>query len=103
MPISDWSERATATNAAATATHAANADLAHHITAAYARFSDTSVAGTLTLKVGSATVWDQPFTGSLHIEFPHAIRGDENAAVSADIGAGGLAVDGFVGIFGYSV
>lgn len=102
MPVAQWTERDTATNATITATRAADTDDAHFITAAYCRFSDVSVAGVLTIKVGSTTVWDRPFTGSLSVEFPFPVQGLENTAVTASIGAGGLAVDGFVGLHGFT-
>lgn len=99
--VSNWIEDATATNAVATATRAAEAGKTHYITAIIASYSAAAV-GDLTFKDGAAA----EFTFTVHnaevITFAKPVPVTAGNAVSADLAAGGASVDGNVVLIGYT-
>lgn len=96
----DWTENASATNATATATHAAVADQRHVLTYVAASFDDSTAGALLTIKKGSDTEIEHYIHGADVI--PLELRGENNEAVSAELAAGGSGVTGYVGIIGYT-
>lgn len=102
-------QSATADNATATVTVAATPGMRHFMTGVWADFSAAPSATykTITIKKAGVTVivkqWDFS-TGSAFIPFPTPIRGDVNAAVSAELSASGTgAVLGRIALYYFSV
>ncbi len=86
LPGKPWAEYTAGTNAGATATHAAESEVFHYITAA-TFFTDAD--SLLTIKSNSTTVWegfvDVSVDGrTVHVSFPDSpLRGERGDPVSA--------------------
>lgn len=101
---SDWVEKSSADNAAATATHAASSGgQSHYVTAVSGSF-DAAVAGvTLQLKDGATVLAEWQVHNSLHVDLPSPVKITPGAATSAVLAASGTpGVTGYVNLFGYT-
>jgi len=104
-PSSGWVAHASATNATATATQAADAetDLQHFITSIVAGYDTSTVSGTLSMTGIHADPVVVPVHGSLvytpTIPIPASAA---NVAVAAALAAGGSAKVGYVVITGFT-
>lgn len=101
-PVLTWSENATANNATATATHAAETDKNHKIGLVTASLSGTGNTATLTISEGSSTVVEMDVEGQVVVPFESEYKADKNTKVEASLTAGGSGVDGKVSIAGAS-
>lgn len=93
----EWTERASATNATATATRAADPNHRHIIDFIYVSFS-AAAAALLTVKKGTDIVLEHYVHNADVLAL--GLRGDVNEAVSAELAAGGAAVVGKCNIIG---
>ena len=94
-----WVEYATATDAAATATRAAQAGRQHVVKAVTASFDQAAVA-LLTLRDGATVVWQGYVHNQAAVEFPSGVAATRGNAVSAELAAGGAGVTGAVALHG---
>jgi hypothetical protein len=103
VPTGGWVVTASADNAAATATRAAEAGKTHHITAVFASFSGAATQ-LLQIKDGAAVIAEQYVYSSAVITLPKPIEVTEGNAVSAVLAAsGGLGVLGKVNLSGFTM
>lgn len=108
MPVTQTREHpskvlATATeeNALAVATATAGNLSKYYITGVDAFYDDSDVTGTLQIKQGSTVVWEAQIHGQANINFTSALEFDPETSVSAELAAGGTAVNGVVNLRGY--
>jgi len=100
--ISKWSETATADNAAATATHAAESGNAHYVTGVSGSFSAAAIK-LLTLKDGSTIIGNYHVHNQRDIVFDEPLRITSGAAVVVSLAASGSAgVIGAVVVTGFT-
>lgn len=98
---SDWEEKASASNALATATRAAESGNRHSIATIVASFSAAAIA-LLQVKFGTTVVLEHYVHNSEVIALPSPLRAGSGQAVSAELAAGGAGITGTVAITGYS-
>lgn len=98
----DWAAVATAANALATATRAAEPGNSHRITGVLASFSGSSVA-LLTVKNGAAIIAQHYVTNQSIITLPAPLKASIGNAVSAELAAGGVSITGTVTLLGFTV
>lgn len=100
--VAIWTVSASADNALATASKAAEAAKRHYITAVGGSFSN-AVTRLLQIKKGTDVIWEQYVVNSFSHEFARPIQGDVNELVSAELAASGTAGQlGKVNITGYT-
>lgn len=104
LSVATWTEDAVATNALATATHAAGgAGTKHYLTALYASY-ETAAVGLLQIKDGATVIWQGYVYDSLPLPFARPLEISDNSDVSVELAASGSAgIDGVVSIAGYTV
>lgn len=99
-----WSITATADNAAATATRAAEAGLRHYITSIGGSFSAANAGKLLTLSDGGAVVGNYHVHNQRDVVFAKPIRMATNSAVVLSLAASGTPAQiGAVTMTGYTV
>lgn len=98
----EWTETASATNATATATHAAESGRVHFVTTIVAGFTGSGNAADLALKDGSTTIMTVTVHDDMEIELPFPIKITAGNKAEATLGAGGTSVDGNVTIGGFT-
>lgn len=96
----DWSETATATNATATATHAAESGHNHLISLVSASFTGSGNTAELVIRDGSAVIYRADVHDDMVIPFTEPYKAGKGNKVEAELGAGGSSVDGHVSILG---
>lgn len=97
MLPNSWVETDLQTNAAATATHAADALNRHTLNYIIASYDTSSVSGLLTVTIGSTTFYYHIHGADV---IPVELFGAKNEAISASLAAGGSGIDGSVTILG---
>ncbi|GEM_PF-5948659 len=100
---SDWTESDTQTNAAATASRAAETGKKHYIDTIIASFTGGGNAAKLAVKNGNETLFTVDVHDQIVIPFAVPLEGIRGNLISAELGAGGSGVDGSVAIIGHSV
>jgi hypothetical protein len=99
----EWTENASADNALATATHAAEAGKRHYIIGVTGGYSVANAGKTLVVKDGAATVLTLRIHDTGGVMFPKPLRGTAGNAVSAELLASGTAGQiGNVALLGYT-
>jgi hypothetical protein len=101
--LNNWVVKASADNAAATATKAAVAGSTHYITAAAAGFSATATK-LLQIKDGATVIVEYPIINGDVIPLAVPIKATAENAVSAVLAASGTGgTVGYVNLFGFTV
>lgn len=85
---SRWTEKASADNALATATHAAATGVRHYVTAVTAGFS-AAATKTLQIKDGATVIYEIDVVNQQHFVFPSPLEMSENSAAVAELAASG--------------
>lgn len=104
MKPSELSATAVATNALAVATiPAQNAASRIHITSVTASYSGTA-SGLLQVKAGTTVIWQRHVNqnSAFDEDFVNPLIAPSNTAVSVELAAGGVGIDGAVNIAGFA-
>lgn len=98
----NWTETASATNATATATHAAESGNWHFLSGVLAGFTGSGNTANLAIKDGSTTIISVTVHDDIYLTFDTPIRISQGSKVEATLSAGGSGVDGEVNILGFT-
>lgn len=98
-----WKETANATNATATATHAAATDKQHGIHTIIIDYDDAAADRAVVVKFGGVEQFQFNVKDKRILNLPFVLRAGTNEAVDIEIPAGGAAIVGRVTVIGFTV
>lgn len=103
--VSTWNEQANATNATATATHAAAVGFTHYLTAVLLSFSTATPSAPVaaTIADGAGTIATFYVVQTTLLTFPRPLKMTSGNAVAVALPTGGVGVVGRVFIAGYTL